>query len=326
MDNPSQGYGSNTIQVLKGLQAVRHRPAMYIGDTDRKGLHHLVWEILDNSVDEAMAGHCKNIIVTVHSDGETLSIEDDGRGIPVDIHSGENKSSLEVVMTVLHAGGKMTSDASGYVASGGLHGVGASCVNALSDKMKVEVHREGYLWSQEYEKGEPTDKVRKIRKLEKSEKQTGTKSTWHPDKEIFKRTIKIDEQEVLRRLRETAFLNKGLRIVFKSEVTNTSEEFKFDGGISDFVLYLITSKNGIYPDSPIYGIGKLDNIQVEIALSWTDDDDDHIYSYANNINTIDGGSHVAGFRSSLTRNINKLARTAELLKEKDDNLEGKNIG
>jgi len=318
-------YGGSTIQVLKGLQAVRHRPAMYIGDTDNKGLHHLVWEILDNSIDEAMAGHCDEINVILHADGETMSIEDNGRGIPVDKHPTEGKSSLEVVMTVLHAGGKMTSDESGYMASGGLHGVGASCVNALSDKMTVEVHREGYLWSQEYSRGVPEGNVRKVRALEKKEKKTGTKSTWHPDGEIFKRNLKIDEHEILRRLRETAFLNRGLQITFKNEATSKTEVFKFDGGISDYVLYQIASKNGIYPESPIYGLKKVDSIQVEIALSWTDDDSDLILSYANNINTIDGGYHVAGFRASLTRNINKFARAANLLKEKDDNLEGKDI-
>jgi len=325
MTTNGSGYGGDTIQVLKGLEAVRHRPAMYIGDTDKKGLHHLVWEILDNSVDEAMAGHCKNINVTLHSDGETMTVEDDGRGIPVDLHKGENKSALEVVMTVLHAGGKMTSDSSGYVASGGLHGVGASCVNALSDSMIVEVNRDGKLWRQEYSKGEPTTPVKKIRSLEKGEKSNGTTSTWHADPEIFKHVRKIDASEVSRRLRETAFLNRGLRIVFKNEATNETLEFKYDGGIGDYVLYLVENKNGIYPDSVIYGQRKQDPIQVEIALAWTQEDDDVIFTYANNINTYDGGPHLAGFKSSLTRTINSLARKAELLKEKDDNLDGKDI-
>lgn len=321
----TQEYDGSTIKVFKGLAAVRHRPSMYIGDTDRKGLHHLVWEILDNSVDEAMAGFAKNITIILAKDGETISIEDDGRGIPVDMHPTEKKSSLEVAMTVLHAGGKMTSETSGYVASGGLHGVGASCVNALSDKMTVEVHREGYLWKQEYSKGDPTTKVEKIRKLEKSDKPTGTKSTWHPDPTIFKVVIKIDEKEILRRLRETAFLNRGLRLVFKNEVTGTVEEFKFDGGIGDYVLYLVQNKNGIYPEAPIYAQKTSDGMQVEIALIWTEDDDSLILSYANNIHTIDGGTHLVGCKTAITRTINKFAFSSGALKEKDEGLEGRDI-
>lgn len=325
MSSDVVGYSGKNIQVLKGLEAVRHRPAMYIGDTDKKGLHHLIWEILDNSVDEAMAGHAKNIFITIANDEETISIEDDGRGIPVDMHPTEGKSALEVAMTVLHAGGKMTSDASGYVASGGLHGVGASCVNALSDKMTVEVHRDGYLWRQEYSKGDPTTKVEKIRKLEKKEKPTGTKSTWHADIQIFKHGVKLDEKEIIRRLRETAFLNKGLRLVFVNEATGTKEDFKFDGGIGDYVLYLVQNKNGIYPDAPIYGQKNLDGMQVEVALSWTDEDDSLIFSYANNINTIDGGTHLSGFKTSITRTVNKLAFANGTFKEKDEGLEGRDI-
>lgn len=324
-DKGASSYSGSTIQVLKGLEAVRHRPAMYIGDTDKKGLHHLIWEILDNSVDEAMAGHAKNITISISADGETISIEDDGRGIPVDMHPTEHKSALEVAMTVLHAGGKMTSDSSGYVASGGLHGVGASCVNALSDFMTVEVHRDGYLWKQEYSRGVPKGNVEKVRKLEKGEKPTGTKSTWHSDIQIFKNGIKIDEKEISRRVRETAFLNRGLRIVLKNEETKTNEEFKFDGGIGDYVLYLVQNKNGIYPDAPIYAQKTVDGMFVEIALSWTDEDDSLIFSYANNINTIDGGTHLSGFKTSITRTINKFAFTSGALKEKDDGLEGRDI-
>ncbi len=324
-DKSASSYSGSTIQVLKGLEAVRHRPAMYIGDTDKKGLHHLIWEILDNSVDEAMAGHAKNITISIAADGETISIEDDGRGIPVDMHPTEHKSALEVAMTVLHAGGKMTSDSSGYVASGGLHGVGASCVNALSDFMVVEVHRDGYLWKQEYSRGVPKGNVEKVRKLEKGEKPTGTKSTWHSDIQIFKNGVKIDEKEISRRVRETAFLNRGLRIVLKNEETKTNEEFKFDGGIGDYVLYLVQNKNGIYPDAPIYAQKTVDGMFVEIALSWTDEDDSLIFSYANNINTIDGGTHLSGFKTSITRTINKFAFTSGALKEKDDGLEGRDI-
>jgi len=325
MSNDVAGYSGKNIEVLKGLQAVRHRPAMYIGDTDRKGLHHLIWEILDNSVDEAMAGFAKNITIVLHKDGETISIEDDGRGIPVDMHPTENKSSLEVAMTVLHAGGKMTSEASGYVASGGLHGVGASCVNALSDKMSVEVHREGYLWRQEYSKGDPTTEVKKVRKLEKGEKPTGTKTTWHADPTIFKVVIKIDEKEITRRLRETAFLNKGLCLIFKNEATDATEQYKFDGGIGDYVLYLVQNKNGIYPDVPIYAQKTSDGMQVEIALIWTEDDDSLILSYANNINTIDGGTHLSGCKTAITRTVNKFAFSSGSLKEKDEGLEGRDI-
>lgn len=325
MSKDSMGYSGGNIQVLKGLEAVRHRPAMYIGDTDKKGLHHLVWEILDNSVDEAMAGHASEIEVILQADGETMSVSDNGRGIPVDMHPTEKKSSLEIVMTVLHAGGKMSSDASGYIASGGLHGVGASCVNALSDKMRVEVQREGGLWVQEYERGIPKDKVKMVRKLERGERKTGTKSIWHADEQIFKRGVKIDDKEIVRRLRETAFLNRGLKIVFKNEMTGLVQEFKYDGGISDYVLYLIEHKNGIYPDAPIYGNKTTDNIQVEIALAWTDDDEDLIFSYANNIHTVDGGTHLEGFKKALTRTVNKFARSAEILKEKDDNLDGRDI-
>lgn len=321
----TQEYDGSQIQVLKGLQAVRKRPAMYIGDTDKKGLHHLIWEILDNSIDEAMAGHAKSVTVTLHEDGETVSVEDDGRGIPVDIHPTEKISSLQVAMTVLHAGGKMTSTASGYMASGGLHGVGASCVNALSDSMTVEVHRDGHLYRQEYSKGDPLTKVEKVRKLNKEEKQTGTKSTWHPDDTIFKYGIKIDEKEINKKLKETAYLNRGLKLIFTNQVTNTTVEYQHHNGISDYVLYLVENKNGIFPDSPIYGLRKLDPIQVEIAIAWTDDDDDRLFSYANNIPTHEGGRHVDGFKSSLTRTLNTLARATNppLLKEKDDNLDGK---
>lgn len=306
--------------------AVRARPAMYVGDTGKKGLHHLMWEILDNSIDEAMAGHCDEIEIRIHKDGETITVEDNGRGIPVDIHPTEGKSSLEVVMTVLHAGGKMSSDGnSGYMVSGGLHGVGASCVNALSDYMKVEVNRDGYLWVQEYSAGIPKAEVKQFRKLEKSEKSSGTKSTWHPDKTIFKSGISVDEKDILRRLEETAYLNAGLKLEFINESTGTKKIFKFSGGIKDYVRSLIESKSGAYPDEPIFILGKEDTTQVELALAWTSDDDENILGYANNIHTADGGTHITGFKNALTRTVNKLARSENLLKEKDDNLDGKDI-
>lgn len=321
----NKDYTSKNIQVLKGLQAVRIRPSMYIGDTDKKGLHHLIWEITDNSFDEAIAGYCKNIEITLHADGETLSVEDDGRGIPVDTHPTEGKSSLEVVMTTLHAGGKMTSEESGYMVSGGLHGVGASCVNALSDTMTVDVYRDGYLWQQTYSKGVPTSEVIQVKKLLRADKQNGTCVTWHADKEIFKRGVKIDEKEIVRKMREAAFLNKGLSITFINKVTNTKQNFKFDGGIKDYVLYLSENKNGIYPASPIYAAKKENKIDVEYSILWNDSDDEVLQSYANNINTIDGGTHLSGFKTSLTRTINKLGREKQFLKEKDDNLDGRDI-
>lgn len=321
----NKDYTSKNIQVLKGLQAVRIRPSMYIGDTDKKGLHHLIWEITDNSFDEAIAGFCKNIEITLHADGETLSVEDDGRGIPVDTHPTEGKSSLEVVMTTLHAGGKMTSEESGYMVSGGLHGVGASCVNALSDTMTVDVYRDGYLWQQTYSKGVPTSEVIQVKKLLRADKQNGTCVTWHADKEIFKRGVKIDEKEIVRKMREAAFLNKGLSITFINKVTNTKQNFKFDGGIKDYVLYLSENKNGIYPAAPIYAAKKENKIDVEYSILWNDSDDEVLQSYANNINTIDGGTHLSGFKTSLTRTINKLGREKQFLKEKDDNLDGRDI-
>lgn len=321
----TNNYDGAKIKVLKGLEGVRWRPAMYIGDTDTKGLHHLVWEILDNSVDEAMAGHAKNIHVVIQADGETISVEDDGRGIPVDMHPTEGKSTLEVAMTVLHAGGKMTSDSGGYVASGGLHGVGASCVNALSDTMIVEVHRDGYLYKQEYSRGNPLSDVVKVRKLEKTDKTNGTKTTWHADTQIFKNGIKLDENQIIRRIRETCFLNRGLRITLENKATNTTHDFKYDGGIADYVLYLIQNKNGIYPETPIYDSRTCENMQVEIALCWTDEDDSLLFSYANNINTIDGGTHLVGFKTSLTRTVNKFAFANNLLREKDDGVEGRDI-
>lgn len=321
----SSKYDGSKIEVLKGLEAVRKRPGMYIGDTDKKGLHHLIYEILDNSVDEAIAGYCKNIVVTLQSDGETISVEDDGRGIPVDIHPTEGKSSLEVVMTTLHAGGKMTSEEGGYMISGGLHGVGASCVTALSDSMTVDVYREGYLWQQTYSKGIPTSEVKQVKKLFKADKQHGTCVTWHADPSIFKKSVKLDSKEILKRLRETAFLMKGLSLTFVDKTTNTETNFKYDGGIKDYVLFLSENKNGTYPRDPIFCSRKHDNIDVEFSILWNEGDDEILQSYANNIHTVDGGTHLSGFKTSLTRTINKLGREKNFLKEKDDNLDGKDI-
>lgn len=318
-------YNSNKIEVLKGLEAVRKRPGMYIGDTNKSGLHHLIWEILHNSVDEAMGGHATEISIHVHKDGETITISDDGRGIPVDIHPTENKSALEVVMTVLHAGGKMSSDSDGYIASGGLHGVGASCVNALSDSMTVDVYRDGYLWRQTYSRGNPTSEVLKVRPLSKSEKQHGTETTWHPDHTIFRKSITLDPKEILKKAKEIAYLNKSLKINYSNDNLKTKETFCFDGGISDYILDLSSSKNGVYPNSPIYGKDKKDNVDVEFSILWNDGDDDCVMSYINNIHTFEGGTHLSGFKTALTRTINKIGREKEYLKEKDENLEGKDI-
>lgn len=328
MEQKTDAYNEVNIQVLKGLQSVRVRPGMYIGDTGKKGLHHLVWEIIDNSVDEAMGGYCKEILIIIEKDG-SLSVEDDGRGIPVAIHPTEKKSALEVVLTVLHAGGKF--DGQGYKASGGLHGVGASCVNALSDYLKAEVWREGGYWTQEYSKGDPTTKVKKEKDLTKNDKQHGTKITFHPDASIFKETIKFDENVILKRLHEVAFLNKGLSIEFKNLLTGTEKKIKADGGISDYVKYLTEHRTGLYPSEPIYAekvtslTTREGEIQTEVALNYANEDDETILSFANNINTVDGGTHTSGFKTALTRVVNQFARSMNLIKEKDNNLSGDDV-
>ena len=322
-------YDGTNIQVLKGLEAVRVRPAMYIGDTGKKGLHHLVWEILDNSVDEAMAGHCTEINVVVAKDGETISIEDNGRGIPVDMHPTEKKSSLEVVLTILHAGGKF--DGSGYEAAGGLHGVGASCVNALSDSLIAEVWRDGGFYTQSYVRGVPKGKVTKDHDLGPKEKKNGTKITWHADPQIFKEGVKLDEATLLKRFKEVSFLNKGLKINFKSDATGTQEVIHAEGGIADYVKYLTEHRTGHYPAEPLYveTKTKLDTrpgtVQVQVALNYTTEDDETILSFANNINTVDGGTHTSGFKTALTRVVNQFGRSMGLLKEKDGNLSGDDV-
>lgn len=324
-----ESYDSENIQVLKGLQAVRVRPSMYIGDTGTKGLHHLVWEITDNSVDEAMAGHCNEINVIIEQDGETISIEDNGRGIPVETHKGEGKSALEVVLTVLHAGGKF--DGSGYEASGGLHGVGASVVNALSAELIAEVWRDGGYYTQNYSRGTPLDKVTRVRDIQRGEKKTGTKITWHADIEIFKQGIKLNEETLLRRFREVVFLNKGLKITFENKVTGTKETFLANGGISDYVTYLTEAKTNTYPSQPLYAehITKLEtrngNVQVQVAINWAEEDDETILSFANNINTVDGGTHMSGFKTAVTRVVNTFARSTKLLKESRPALSGDDI-
>ncbi|HYH14865.1 MAG TPA: ATP-binding protein, partial [Flavisolibacter sp.] len=296
-------YGADSIQVLEGLEAVRKRPAMYIGDIGVKGLHHLVYEVVDNSIDEALAGHCKNITVTIHEDN-SISVEDDGRGIPTGIHAKEGRSALEVVLTVLHAGGKF--DKGSYKVSGGLHGVGVSCVNALSTKLHVTVRREGKIFEQEYRIGVPQYPVREIGAAET----TGTTVHFWPDETIF--TTTVYTKDILEgRLRELAFLNRGIRIILndlreKDEESGMtySQVFYSEGGITEFVEML--DKNaGRTPLIPnvvyVEGRDEKTNVAVEVATTYNDSYSEHIYSYVNNINTIEGGTHVAGFRRALTR-------------------------
>src|ERR1700689_347835 len=302
-------YDATSIKVLGGIEAVRKRPAMYIGSTGEMGLHHLVWEVADNSVDEAMAGFCDEINVAVHEDN-SVTVIDNGRGIPVDMHATEKKPAAEVVMTVLHAGGKFDSDT--YKVSGGLHGVGVSVVNALSDWLDLEIWRDGEVWEQSYEKGVPTSKLKASGKTRK----TGTKITFHADPEIFAATV-YSFDTLSQRLRELAFLNKGLKITLEDERTNKKAEFRFTGGIAEFVKHLNRGKQTLH-DSPIYMEGKREQVDIEIALQYNDSYAENIFSFANTINTVDGGSHLSGFRSALTRTINYYANSAGMLKEQKD--------
>lgn len=313
----TQNYGADSIQVLEGLEAVRKRPGMYIGDTGFRGYHHLVYEIVDNSVDESLAGYCKHINITINTD-ESITVEDDGRGIPVDQHK-TGKSTLEVVMTVLHAGGKF--DGGGYKVSGGLHGVGASVVNALSQRMSVEVSRQGGIYKQNYAKGVPQGPVEKIGSSDK----TGTKVNFKPDREIFKdESILFDFNYLTNRLRELAFLNAGLYISIKDERTGKKVEFQYTNGIAEFVSYMNQSKKAAHNDV-VYFRGEKDNVDVEIALQWNDSYTESIFSYCNNINTHEGGTHLIGFRGALTRTTNSYAQEKNLLKDLKVSLEGEDI-
>jgi DNA gyrase subunit B len=302
-------YDATSIKVLGGLEAVRKRPAMYIGSTGELGLHHLVWEVVDNSVDEAMAGYCDEINVVVHEDN-SVTVTDNGRGIPVDMHATEKKPAAEVVMTVLHAGGKFDSDT--YKVSGGLHGVGVSVVNALSDWLDLEIWRDGEVWEQSYEKGIPTSKLKSSGKTRK----TGTKITFHADPSIFATTA-YSFDTLSQRLRELAFLNKGLKITLEDERSAKKAEFRFTGGIVEFIKHLNRGKGTLH-DSPIYMEGKREQVDIEIALQYNDSYAENIFSFANTINTVDGGSHLSGFRSALTRTINSYASSAGMLKEQKD--------
>jgi DNA gyrase subunit B len=390
----SSQYNENSIQILESQEAVRTRPAMYIGDTGKKGLHHLVWEILDNSVDEHMAGHCSKINVIVSKDNRTITVIDNGRGIPVAVKQEDPKkrSTLEIVLTELHAGGKFGDDGSGYEASGGLHGVGASCVNFLSLSLNAEVSREQKVYSLNFERGIPVSEVKEIGTCSKNT--SGTKIVFSPDHNIFGqfavedafrevfvdefeidekfaecsgkwrkalingpvdltvfiecfsqmkyadnvyteaynswfnnswKNIQFDESILVRRLRETAYLNGGLKIVYENKFTGTSEEFFFEGGIADYVSYLASTRSNVYPSKPFFFDNKSGKVNVQVAFQYSEEDDETIYTYANNIYTSDGGTHLSGFKTSITRTVNQFARSSGVLKEKEPNLSGEDI-
>ena len=316
----STEYGADQIQILEGLEAVRKRPGMYIGSTSSRGLHHLVYEIVDNAVDEALAGYCDKIEVTINEDN-SITVEDDGRGIPVDINHKAGKSALEVVYTVLHAGGKF--GGGGYKVSGGLHGVGASVVNALSTTLCVEVYKEGKIYFQSYHIGKPDEDVKVIGTCE--EDKHGTKVTFHPDPDIFEETV-YDYDTLKQRLRETAFLTKGLRIILKDlrEDPVREHDFHYAGGIKEFVTYLNKSKESLYPEV-IYCEGTRDNVYVEVAMQHNDSYNDASYSFVNNIITPEGGTHLTGFRNALTKTFNAYARDNKILKDSDAQLSGDDI-
>jgi DNA gyrase subunit B len=309
-------YTAESIQVLEGLEAVRRRPGMYIGSTDLRGLHHLVWEVVDNSIDEAMAGHATRIDVTIARDG-TLTVEDDGRGVPVGRHS-TGKDALEVVHTVLHAGGKF--GGGGYKVSGGLHGVGVSVVNALSEWLRVETSRDGFVWSQEYSRGKPTTPVRKVGP---SGGRHGTKTSFRADSEMFEET-EYSFEAISQRLRESSYLNKGIWVQFIDERADRERSFYFEGGLMSFVRHMNRNKETL-TQRPIYVERKEGDTTVEVALQYNDTYTENVLAFANNINTVDGGSHVTGFRAALTSSLNDWARRAGVLKDSDANLSGDDV-
>jgi DNA gyrase subunit B len=311
-------YDAGSITVLEGLEAVRKRPGMYIGSTGERGLHHLVYEVVDNSVDEALAGYCDTINVTLLADGG-VRVQDNGRGIPVDEHPVEHRPALEVVMTTLHAGGKF--DGKSYAVSGGLHGVGVSVVNALSWMLEVEVHREGYVWTQAYERGDPMGPLARGA----STQDTGTTTTFWPDEEIFE-TTDWSFETLARRLQEMAFLNKDLLISIMDERQDRerSAQYRYAGGIADFVRYLNASKEPVHGSVIDFG-EEAEGISVEIAMQWTGSYTESVHTFANTINTAEGGTHEEGFRAALTAIVNRYAREQKLLREKDDNLTGDDV-
>jgi DNA gyrase subunit B len=314
-------YDAQDITVLEGLEAVRKRPGMYIGSTGVMGLHHLVYEVVDNSVDEALAGFCTEVSVTIHPDN-SVTVVDNGRGIPVAMHEKEGRPAVEVVLTVLHSGGKF-GDGGGYKVSGGLHGVGVSVVNALSERLIVEIRRDGYEWSQEYSRGAPQGELQRGEKLAPGAS-TGTTITFLPDADIFE-SLDFDFRTLEERLRETAFLTRGLHISIVDErAEGHSAEFRYEGGIEDFVAYLNENKETVHR-KVVFFAGESEEGAVEVAMQWNSSYQESIHSFANNINTREGGSHMSGFRSALTRTLNKYARDHGLLKEKEDNLSGEDV-
>src|SRR5246500_1256601 len=320
-------YDATSIKVLGGLEAVRKRPAMYIGSTGEMGLHHLVYEVVDNSVDEALAGPAHKTDVTIHIDN-SITVVDNGRGIPVgnmDI-DGEKVPAAQVVMTKLHAGGKF--DSSSYKVSGGLHGVGVSCVNALSEELELEIWRDGFTWEQTYSKGEPTSKLKKTGAVKAK---TGTKVRFLPDRSIFTGNVEYNYDTLAQRLRELAFLNKGLLITLTDERTTDSKsgesksaEFKYNGGIAEFIKHLNRGKQKLH-DKPLYMEAERDGVAMEIGLQYNDGYSESVFSFANNINTVDGGTHLSGFRTSLTRTINYAGQQMGLFKDVKENLTGDDV-
>ena len=309
-------YKADNIKVLEGLEAVRKRPGMYIGDTSERGLHHLVYEVVDNSIDEALAGHCDNIEVTIHIDN-SVTVVDNGRGIPVDIHSTEGVSAAEVVLTKLHAGGKF--DKSSYKVSGGLHGVGISVVNALSETLEIEIKRDGRVYQQSYRRGVPQDRLTEVGKS----KERGTKVTFTPDTEIFE-TLEFSFDILSQRLRELAFLNSGVKITIEDERSQKKHEFFYKGGLLSFVEHLNRAKTAIHP-KVVHFAGEKEGVEVEIAMQWNDGYSENVFSFANNINTAEGGTHLIGFKSALTRTVNSYAVEIGQLKKDDANLQGEDV-
>jgi len=309
-------YRADNIKVLEGLEAVRKRPGMYIGDTAERGLHHLVYEVVDNSIDEALAGHCDKIDVTIHIDN-SVTVIDNGRGIPVDVHPTEKVSAAEVVLTKLHAGGKF--DKASYKVSGGLHGVGVSVVNALSESLEVEIKRDGKVYQQNYTRGVPQERLKEIGKS----KERGTRVTFKPDPQVFE-TIEFSFDLLSQRLRELAFLNRGVRITIEDERSQKKHEFFYKGGLLSFVEHLNRAKAAIHP-KVIYFDGEKDGVDIEIAMQWNDGYSENVFSFANNINTIEGGTHLIGLKSALTRTLNSYAVDSGQLKKDDEYLQGEDV-
>ena len=312
----SQDYTAKGIQVLKGLEAVRKRPAMYIGSTDLHGLHHMIYEVVDNSIDEAMAGHCDQIDISIQTEG-TVTVIDNGRGIPVDIHPTQKRPAVEVVLTMLHAGGKF--DHKSYKVSGGLHGVGVSVVNALSEWLEVEIWRDGKAYTQRYERGVPAYDLKTEPQAGKKDRR-GTRVTFYPDKEIFT-TMDFSFDTLSQRFRELAFLNKGIRINFEDQRTNKKHEFQYSGGIVSFVKFLNQNKEVLHTP-PIYIEDKRDDFELECAIQYNDGYAESIFAFANNINTIDGGTHLIGFKAGAHAHAQQLRRESGHVQEGEDGAHG----